>query len=86
MKRIDHYFVQNRVCEQEQPRLTAAEPSKQTEIHVDGGEHIVDIDEADDDHRHGVVSEVSQVTSKACNETRSDELCMHGSGKKFQFS
>ena len=51
----------------------------------------VDIEEAD--HEHGVtrcgfqrpvVLKVSQVTSKKCNEARSDELC--GSGRKFVLS
>ena len=62
MKRIDYYFVQNKNCQQ--PISTAAEPSKQSEVLIDAGEHPVDTEEADDhDHRHGAVSEVSQVRS-----------------------
>ena len=39
-KRNDYYFVQNKICQQ--PILTAAEPSKQSEVLIDACEHPVD--------------------------------------------
>ena len=40
MKRIDYYFVQNKIYQQ--PISTAAEPSKQSEVLIDACEHPVD--------------------------------------------
>ena len=52
MKRIDYYFVQNKICQQ--PISTAAESSKQSEVLIDACEHPVDKGNADD-HDHGHV-------------------------------
>ena len=46
MKRIDYYFVQNKICQQ--PISIAAEPSKQSEVLIDACEHPVDKGNADD--------------------------------------
>ena len=90
MKRIDYYFMQNKICQH--PISIAAEPSKQSEVLIDACEHPVDKGSADD-HESITdtvtqLSEVSQMTSKMtsekCNEPRSEELC--GLGRKFQLS
>ena len=69
LKRIDYYC---KICQQ--PISTAAEPSKQSEVHIDEvnipwTKKITDI----------AFSEVSAVTSKKRNEFRSDELVWNSS-------
>eukprot|EP00731_Ephydatia_muelleri_P031237 Em0022g751a len=68
MKRNDYYSVQNKICQQ--PILTAAELSKQSEVLIDACEHPVD--------------KGNVITNTLRNFRRSEELC--GSGRKFQLS
>ena len=74
MKRIDYYFVQNKICQYQY----CSWPSKQSEVHIDAGEHLVDKEEADDhDHGHGAVSVVSQVTSHQRGPSQVFEVSNH---------
>ena len=50
MKRIDYYFVQNKIVSNQYQQ------HKQSEVHIDAGEHPVVKD--DHDHGHGAVSGV----------------------------